>query len=87
MHSTAHVTFTGKAIEYFEKSIGMSATQIKALQSNENESSKGMAGEKGSGPGIFLIKELLQTISGKLLVVSEQNKGSTFSIKLPAPNS
>lgn len=70
-----------------DEGVGMSATQIQALHSNENESSKGTAGEKGSGLGIFLIKELLQKINGELLVESEQGKGSTFSIKLAALNS
>lgn len=70
-----------------DEGIGMSATQIQALHSNENESTKGTAGEKGSGLGIFLIKELLQKINGELLMESEQGKGSTFSIQLAALNS
>ena len=44
----------------------------------------GTAGEKGSGLGIFLVQELLEKIKGQLLVNSEEGKGSTFSILLPA---
>ena len=67
-----------------DEGVGMTDLQIKDLNTNENETTKGTQGEKGSGLGIFLVKELLQKINGKLLIESEQGKGSTFSIILEA---
>jgi signal transduction histidine kinase len=67
-----------------DNGIGMGREQLQQLQTNEVETTSGTAGEKGSGLGIFLIKELLQKINGELLVESETGKGSCFTIKLPA---
>lgn len=67
-----------------DEGVGMTDLQIKDLNTNENETTKGTQGEKGSGLGIFLVKELLQKINGKLLIESEQGKGSTISIILEA---
>ena len=67
-----------------DEGVGMTDLQIKDLNTNENETTKGTQGEKGSGLGIFLVKELLQKINGKLLIESKQGKGSTFSIILEA---
>ena len=47
----------------------------------------GTSGEKGTGLGIFLVKELLQKINGELLIKSVVGEGSIFTIKLPAVNS
>jgi signal transduction histidine kinase len=63
---------------------GMSKEQIQQLQTNEIETTSGTAGEKGSGLGIFLVKELLQRINGTLLIESEPGAGSCFTVKLPA---
>lgn len=66
-----------------DEGVGMTAAQIKDLQNNETESTKGTGGEKGSGLGIFLVKELLQKTNSQLLIESEQGKGSDFIIALP----
>jgi signal transduction histidine kinase len=63
--------------------IGMTAVQLNNLQSNQTENTKGTQGEKGSGLGIFLVKELLQKTNSELLIESEQDKGSNFTISLP----
>ena len=67
-----------------DQGIGLSQDQIKNILDNKNGSTKGTQGEKGSGLGLFLIKELLQSIHAQLLIESEQGKGSTFIISLPA---
>jgi signal transduction histidine kinase len=64
--------------------IGMSQQQVTELLNNETESTAGTKGEKGSGLGLFLVKELLQKINAQLLIESEPGKGSRFIIKLPA---
>jgi signal transduction histidine kinase len=67
-----------------DEGIGMSRAQMDELLNNEAESTAGTAGEKGSGLGLFLVKELLHKIDAVLLIESELGKGSKFIIELPA---
>ena len=67
-----------------DEGVGMTAEQLQQLQLSENESTQGTKGEKGSGLGIFLVKELLEKTYGRLIIKSEKNKGSNFIINLPA---
>ncbi|GAB2833645.1 tetratricopeptide repeat protein [Ferruginibacter profundus] len=64
--------------------IGMSKDKIEELLHNEAESKAGTQGEKGSGLGLFLVKELLQKINAVLLIESEEGRGSNFIIQLSA---
>jgi len=64
--------------------IGMSSEKIEELLHNEAESKAGTQGEKGSGLGLFLVKELLQKINATLLIESEEGRGSNFTIQLAA---
>ena len=67
-----------------DEGVGMSNEQIKELQAQQQSSSAGTAGEKGTGLGLYLVQELLQKINARLEVSSEKGKGSTFSIVIPA---
>ena len=69
-------------ITVIDQGIGMSKEQIEDLLQNDAESTAGTQGEKGSGLGLFLVKELLQKINAVLLIESEEGKGSSFIIKL-----
>ena len=62
----------------------MTADQIEDVMTNQNETTKGTSGEKGSGLGLFLVKELLEKANEQLLIESEKDKGSTFIIVLSA---
>jgi len=62
--------------------IGMSSEKIEELLHNEAESKPGTQREKGSGLGLFLVKELLQKINATLLIESEEGRGSNFTIQL-----
>ena len=37
----------------------------------------------GSGIGLYIVKESIEKLQGKIDVASELNKGTTFTIKLP----
>jgi len=57
-------------------------TKIFALQ--KNKSTQGTAGEKGSGLGLALVKDLIDLNEGTINVWSTPKKGTTFDILLPA---
>ena len=68
-----------------DKGTGMSAEKIKKLVKNEIlTSNKGTQGEKGSGLGLSLSKELAEQNKGQLWVESQLKKGTTvyFSLSL-----
>ncbi len=48
-------------------------------------SQKGTAGEKGTGLGMSIIKEIVEMHNGKVEVTSKVGKGSQFKITLPQP--
>jgi signal transduction histidine kinase len=67
-----------------DEGVGMSKEKIEELLHTDIESTTGTQGEKGSGLGLFLVKELLQKINANLVIESEVGKGSNFIIQLPA---
>jgi signal transduction histidine kinase len=84
IHISSHKDNDTVALSVQDEGIGMTEEQVKQLQQNETESTKGTKGEKGSGLGIFLVMELLEKTNGHLFIQSEKNKGSNFTISLPA---
>jgi len=48
-------------------------------------STPGTFGEKGTGSGLLICRELMEAQSGSIRVQSKENEGSTFYLTLPAP--
>ena len=67
-----------------DEGVGMDQQQLAELHTQQQSSSAGTAGEKGTGLGLYLVQELLQKINARLEVKSEKGQGSVFSIILPA---
>ncbi|MGC4102067.1 tetratricopeptide repeat-containing sensor histidine kinase [Ferruginibacter sp.] len=65
-----------------DEGVGMSQSKVAELLNSDVESTAGTQGEKGSGLGLFLVKELLQKINAVLSIESEEGKGSKFIIAL-----
>ncbi|OQX27285.1 MAG: hypothetical protein BWK80_06080 [Desulfobacteraceae bacterium IS3] len=64
--------------------IGIRGSDIpKLFRLNEKFKKLGTAGEKGSGLGLLLCKELVETLRGKIWVESEVGKGTTVRFTLP----
>jgi signal transduction histidine kinase len=62
----------------------MDADQITKLFKLElTHSTVGTAGERGTGLGLILCKELVEKQGGKIWIQSELNSGSTFFFTLP----
>ncbi len=72
-------------IKVTDTGIGISEENIKKLMRiDQNYTSKGTGGETGTGLGLILCKEHLDKNGGKIEVVSELGKGSSFIISFPA---
>ncbi len=64
---------------------GMSAKMVQLLMDPKNTiSTTGTNGEKGTGMGLLLCKELIEKHKGTLHIESEVGKGSTFIVSLPS---
>jgi len=62
-----------------DSGVGMSKSTLdKLFRIDENVSSKGTAGEKGTGLGLILCKEFVEKHGGQIWVESQEGKGSTF---------
>ena len=79
------MTETGKAkVSVKDTGVGMSASVAKTIFSlADNVTTRGTNGEKGTGLGLTLCKELVELNGGRIELESEPNKGSTFSFTLP----
>lgn len=67
-----------------DSGIGLEQEDIKKLfRIDISFSTTGLCGEKGTGIGLVLCKELVEKNGGKIWVESEKNKGSRFSFSLP----
>ncbi|SFF02966.1 Signal transduction histidine kinase [Thermoflexibacter ruber] len=66
--------------------VGMSEEQVASLfKNNTSFSTYGTSGEKGTGLGLMLCKEMVEQNKGKICVESELGKGSAFIFSLPMP--
>lgn len=71
-------------IKVKDTGVGMTEKQVSHLfKIEETNSTIGTAGERGTGLGLLLCKELVEKQSGKIWIESEVNKGTTFYFTLP----
>jgi signal transduction histidine kinase len=67
-----------------DSGVGIGKEEIEKINQKNYYSTIGTSQEKGTGFGIMLCKDLLAKHNGQLIIESELNKGSTFTIILPA---
>lgn len=68
--------------------IGMSTDTLNNLFSlDENTSTPGTSGEKGTGLGLIVCKEFIEIHKGKIWVISTPNEGSSFYFTIPGQDS
>ncbi len=71
-------------ISVSDNGIGIAPDDLKKLfDISEVLTSKGTAGETGTGLGLLLCKEFVEKHGGKIWVESEEGKGSKFSFTIP----
>ena len=63
---------------------GMPPEKVADLFGLERNSERGTAGERGTGLGLTLVKELTELNQGSISVRSEPGRGSSFEVLLPA---
>ncbi|MGC8866209.1 MAG: sensor histidine kinase [Bacteroidales bacterium] len=72
-------------VKVIDQGIGMDEETRKNLfRIDVSQSSRGTAGESGTGLGLILCKEFVARHNGEIKVESEKGKGSTFMVILPA---
>ena len=78
---------TGEFVELrvTDNGTGIPADYVENLFSRQNtKTSRGTQGERGTGLGLILCKEMVENNGGKIFVTSEEGKGSTFHVLLKA---
>jgi signal transduction histidine kinase len=77
----------GDQVEIYVKDngVGLNEEQVKKLFDNVGFSNEGTNGEKGTGFGLSICKEMLSLMNGTIRAESEgEGKGTTFIVTLPA---
>ncbi len=78
-NTETHACFTIK-----DSGVGMSQSQVdKLFRIDRQISTRGTGGEKGTGLGLIICKEFIESCNGRISVESEPGKGSVFTIILP----
>jgi signal transduction histidine kinase len=70
-------------IEVNDTGTGIAADKLERIFKLNTLRSKGTSGEKGTGLGLTLCKDLIAINKGTIKVVSELGKGSSFIVSLP----
>ncbi len=75
---------TGTALFVRDSGMGIPSDALGKIQLNNFYTTKGTAGEAGTGLGLMLCKEFIVRNGGALHIESLPGKGSTFTFTLPA---
>jgi signal transduction histidine kinase len=82
-----HLELNKIIISVTDTGIGIAQEDIgKLFRIDANFSSQGTNHETGTGLGLILVNEFVTRHNGTFDVTSEENKGSTFTVSLPAGN-
>jgi signal transduction histidine kinase len=74
-------------ISISDKGIGISEENIpKLFKIDENITTIGTDGERGSGMGLILCNDILKKLNGEISVLSKEGRGSTFTVIIPQYN-
>lgn len=78
IYSVEEGNYSGVVVE--DSGVGIDPEKLRSLFVNVQNSSEGTEGEKGSGVGLVLCKDLMDKLQGKIEVLSSENQGT--SVKL-----
>ena len=66
-----------------DSGIGMTEEKVKMLFQLQTYTSRGTANERGTGLGLYITKNFVESNGGKIWVESGEDKGSTFKFTIP----
>ncbi|OKS85799.1 ATP-binding protein [Mucilaginibacter polytrichastri] len=69
-----------------DNGVGMNPDTLSRVQGLSHYTSRGTAGEEGSGMGLMLIRDLIKKINGAMVIESQLGEGSTFTVSLTHVN-
>lgn len=78
LYSVAEDDYSGIVIE--DSGVGIDPEKSQSLLTNIQNSSEGTDGEKGSGVGLLLCKDLVDKLHGKIEVFSAKNQGTSVRL-------
>ncbi len=67
-------------VSVMDTGMGMSPEQVALLFQQNTNTTRGTQGEKGTGLGLLLCKEMAENNGGRISVTSAKGKGSTFHV-------
>jgi signal transduction histidine kinase len=70
-------------ISVSDSGIGMTEENIKMLFQVQTFTTRGTANERGTGLGLFISKNFIESNGGSIWVESVEGKGSTFNFTVP----
>ncbi|MCX6308628.1 MAG: sensor histidine kinase, partial [Bacteroidia bacterium] len=71
-------------IRFHDNGIGMEPKMVETLFDNTMDNKRpGTAGEIGSGLGMIIVKELVESNNGSISCISEPGKGTDFMVRFP----
>ena len=65
--------------------VGMEKELVEPILNGSSQSTEGTGGEIGYGLGLWLVKELVSSYRGKLMLSSQKDIGTTFEVSIPIP--
>jgi len=71
------------ALKIIDSGVGIAQNKLSKIFDLDPSRARGTEGEKGTGLGLMLCKELVELNKGEIKVGSELNKGTTIQINLP----
>ncbi|MCC9135770.1 ATP-binding protein [Pontibacter silvestris] len=79
----ARASETGVTLAVCDYGKGISEINIPKLFTDQRYTTLGTAKEKGTGLGLMLCKEFVESLHGSIAIESEEGKGSVFTVTLP----
>ncbi len=70
-------------IQVSDDGLGMDEQKINEILNGNTKSSDGTHGEKGFAFGLNLVKHLVETMNGELVIHSVKGEGTKFNLSLP----